>query len=141
MGEEFQVWKKHFINQAHGLVPHQKKFYNVSEQVGRGGNASIKLVTPTQQVVERAKSTLSQPTTSEPPTVFDPVMGVMQHTAKKHNKVKTSRKRKVISHGKNSKNSKKRKISKKTLKKSRKISKKRKSKKAKSKKTRRKGRW
>lgn len=74
MGDSFQEWKQHFIDQARGLIPHQKNFYKVVQQRGKGGNqANIQLVSPTKQVVERAKSTLSQP-----PTVYDPVTGLVQ---------------------------------------------------------------
>lgn len=89
MGDEFQTWKEHFIEQAKGLVPHQRKFYRVSMQHGKGGEPPIKMVSPTEQVVERAKSTLSQP-----PTIYDPVTGIMQHANRKHSKINTPRKRK-----------------------------------------------
>jgi hypothetical protein len=87
MSEDFQVWKNHFINQAKGLIPHQKRFYKVSMQQGGGSQPIIKMVSPTEQIVERAKSTLDQA-----PSVFDPVTGVMQQTKIKH--VAPSRKRK-----------------------------------------------
>jgi hypothetical protein len=74
-------------------------------QHGKGGEASIKMVSPTQGVVERAKSNLN-----DPPTVYDPVSGVMQHTEGKHVKLKRKRKTKSSSNG--SKHSKKRKIAK-----------------------------
>ena len=43
---------KHFSDMAQGLVPYQRKFYKVHPQVGSG---DIKIVTPTEAVVERAK--------------------------------------------------------------------------------------
>jgi hypothetical protein len=90
MSEEFAVWKRHFINQARGLIPHQNKFYKVREQKGSGGgSANIKLVTPTQQVVERAKSTLS-----DPPVVYDPVTGITNQPI--NGLVKTPQKRKRL---------------------------------------------
>lgn len=119
MGEEFQVWKDHFISQARGNLPHQKGFYNVSEQLGQGGSASIKLVSPTQQVVERAKSTLSNSEDMQAPTIYDPVTGVMQSTSKKHSKIKSHRKRKSKTQISKTK-SKKRRTSKKKVKKRRK---------------------
>jgi hypothetical protein len=120
MAEEFQTWKEHFINQSKGLIPHERKFYKVSMQKGRGGEPTIKMVTPTEQVVERAKSKLT-----EPPNIYDPVTGVMQHTDSKHVKVKQlSRKRKYTTNKKKNTNSKRRKTNKKksTLGKKRKYS-------------------
>lgn len=114
MGDEFQAWKQHFLQQAQGLIPHQKKFYNVSEQTGRGDGANIKLVSPTQQVVERAKSTLSQVHDTQPPNTFDPVTGVMLPSPKKHNKIRFAHKRKKKTQSK--KRTKKQKISKKSKK-------------------------
>lgn len=122
MADEFQIWKDHFIRQAHGKMPHEKKFYNVSEQVGQGGGANIKLISPTQQMVERAKSTLSHPEDSHAPTIYDPVTGVMQNSTKEHRKVKSPRKRKYKTHSK--KGAKKRRIPKKKVKKGQKNKKK-----------------
>jgi len=104
MGDNFATWKEHFIQQARGLVPHQRKFYRVSLQHGKGGEPAIKMVSPTQEVVERAKSNLN-----DPPSVYDPVSGVMQHTEGKHVKVMPKRKRKSKPTSKSSKYSKKRK--------------------------------
>ena len=87
MDEEFKIWKDHFIDQAHGLIPHEKRFYKVSTQKGRGVKPNIKLISPTEQIVERAKSSLSNP-----PEVYDPVTGTMQ-TKKRPRQVKNSRKR------------------------------------------------
>ena len=89
MGDDFVVWKQHFIDQARGHIPFQKKFYKVSSQGGRGGEPSIKMVTPTEQLVERAKSSLSHP-----PSIYDPVTGVMQHSEGDHLTGKISLKRK-----------------------------------------------
>ena len=89
MTEEFQTWKQHFIEQAKGLIPHQKSFYKVSMQQGKGDQPNIKMVSPTEQIVERAKSSLVQP-----PSVYDPVTGVMLQTSGKHLKIPTARKRK-----------------------------------------------
>ena len=49
---ETNPWVKHFTDMAEGLVPYQRKRYTVAPQVGSG---DIKIVTPTQAVVERAK--------------------------------------------------------------------------------------
>ena len=89
MGDDFVVWKQHFIDQARGHIPFQKIFYKVSSQGGRGGEPSIKMVTPTEQLVERAKSSLSHP-----PSIYDPVTGVMQHSEGDHLTGKISLKRK-----------------------------------------------
>ena len=89
MGDEFHVWKQHFIDQARGLIPHQRNFYKVSEQKGKGDQPSIKLVSPTEQVVERAKSTLS-----DPPMVYDPVTGVTNQPINETIKKKRTYKRK-----------------------------------------------
>lgn len=76
MGDSFDEWRRHFVAQARGLIPQQRNFYKVVNQHGKGGNeGNIKLVTPTQQAVERAKSTLSHP-----PVVYDPVTGIAQKT-------------------------------------------------------------
>jgi hypothetical protein len=89
MSEDFGAWKRHFINQARGLIPHQNSFYKVREQKGGGGGGeqNIKLVTPTQQVVERAKSTIS-----DPPVVYDPVTGITNQPL--NESIKTTQKRK-----------------------------------------------
>lgn len=89
MSEEFHTWKQHFINQAKGLIPYQKKFYKVSMQQGAGSQPTIKMVSPTEQIVERAKASLDQP-----PTVYDPVTGVVQQTNVKHIKPTSPRKKK-----------------------------------------------
>lgn len=107
MSEEFQVWKQHFINQAKGLIPHQKRFYKVSMQHGAGVQPTIKLISPTEQIVDRAKASLEQP-----PTIYDPVTGAMQQTSGKHIKTTTPRKRKRKATTK--KNHKKRKVIKST---------------------------
>jgi hypothetical protein len=92
MGENFEVWKTHFINQARGLIPHEKIFYRVSEQKGKGNEEKLKIVTPTQQIVERAKSNLS-----DPPVVYDPVTGITNQPNYEENKFpKVSRKRKYV---------------------------------------------
>ena len=88
MSEEFQTWKHHFIQQAKGLITHQKRFYKVSMQQGKGGPQNIKMVSPTEQVVERAKTNLVQA-----PSVYDPVTGVMQQTSGRHLNIPTHRKR------------------------------------------------
>lgn len=94
MNEEFHLWKEHFINQAKGLIPQEIFFYNVSTQKGRGEpSANIKMVSPTEQIVKRAKATLSQVPTS-PPTVYDPVTGVIQAEQRKTQTKLPSRKRK-----------------------------------------------
>lgn len=113
MTEEFNTWKHHFIQQARGLIPHEKHFYKVSSQKGKGDSTNIKLVTPTQQIVERAKSTLNhQPI--QPPSIYDPVTGTMQREEGKYNKLVSSRKRKALK--KPTKGVKKRKIIKKKAK-------------------------
>ena len=96
MADEFGEWKRHFLNQARGLIPPQKTFYKVSEQRGKGGETNIKMVSPTQQIVDRAKSTLAQP-----PTVYDPVTGVVRETESimeehKPRKRKINRKKKTV---------------------------------------------
>ena len=94
MNEEFHIWKQHFINQAKGLIPQGKHFYKVSSQKGKGETtANIKMVSPTEQVVERAKSAVSQ-APSVPPTVYDPVTGVIQSSKRLPHGKAISRKRK-----------------------------------------------
>lgn len=117
MGDDFEIWKNHFIDQARGRIPFHRKFYKVSNQGGHGtrvsGDPSIKMVTPTEQVVERAKTTLS-----DPPSIYDPVTGVMQHSEGDHTGVRTSCRQR---HAKYSSSSKKKK---KTVKKENRITKK-----------------
>ena len=45
-------WVKHFTDMAQGLIPYRRKMYTVTSQVGSG---DVKIVTPTQAVVDRAK--------------------------------------------------------------------------------------
>jgi len=106
MGDNFAIWKQHFINQAKGLVPHQEKFYKVASQnegVGKGiTSGEIKMVTPTQEVVERAKT---QPPL--PPAIYDPISGVMAHSlgrprsVRKYKKARPTKKKKVKANKKN----------------------------------------
>ena len=49
---ESSPWIKHFTDMASGLVPHEKRYYKVPTQTGNG---DVRLVTPTQAEVERAK--------------------------------------------------------------------------------------
>ena len=49
---ETNPWVKHFSDMTQGLVPYNKKIYTVTQQVGGG---DVKIVTPTEAVVERAK--------------------------------------------------------------------------------------
>jgi hypothetical protein len=95
MSDEFQAWKNHFIEQAKGKIPHQKKFYRVSMQQGGGSQPAIKMVSPTEQIVERAKANIEHP-----PTVYDPVTGVMQQTIGKHSSISRKRRRKSHKDGK-----------------------------------------
>ena len=50
---ETNPWVKHFSDMAQGLIPYQKKKHTVAPEVGSG---DIKIVTPTQEVVERART-------------------------------------------------------------------------------------
>ena len=56
------IWKKHFINMINGKNKKQKNVYIV--QSGEGDktekNQAIKLVTPTEQAVERARADLKR---------------------------------------------------------------------------------
>lgn len=123
MADNFAVWKQHFINQAKGLIPHQEKFYKVASDNRRGGNGitsgEIKMITPTQEVVQRAKTQ-----SPLPPAIYDPLSGVMTHSAgrprsvRKYGKKKKTTKR--TSRGKTKKrkiHTKKRKVQKKRVKK------------------------
>jgi hypothetical protein len=110
MSEEFQAWKNHFIDQAKGLIPYQKKFYKVSMQQGGGTQPQIKMVSPTEQIVERAKASL------QPPSVYDPVTGVMQQTKGKHIPTSYKRKRKISKKRNQKKISRKKKMKTKTKK-------------------------
>jgi hypothetical protein len=92
MDSKFNLWVQHFIDQSKGLIPHQKVFYKVTRQRGEG-KPVINLVTPTEQAVERAKSSLEE---LEKDT-YDPVTGVVNHSMSKLLKRKTSPKRKKSS--------------------------------------------
>lgn len=92
MSNNFEVWKNHFINQARGLIPHQEKFYSVTVDKGGGAevgknNESINLVSPMQQVVERAKTDISNPT-----NIYDPVTGIIRHSSTRPRTVRKSSK-------------------------------------------------
>ena len=50
-------WKRHFVNMAENGTS-SKKFYALSSQKGAGVSNELKLVTPTEQAVEQAKSEL-----------------------------------------------------------------------------------
>lgn len=78
MEGEYQMWVQHFIDQAKGLVPHQKTFYKIGSQRGEGKN-TIQLVTPTKQVVERAKSSLEELRKD----TYDPITGVVHQSMSK----------------------------------------------------------
>jgi len=94
MADKFTAWKQHFVKQAKGLVPHEDTFYNVTteksgEKAFSNANPNVTLVSPVQQLVERAKN--DKPETS---TIYDPVTGVMRQSATKHQRVrKYSKKR------------------------------------------------
>lgn len=88
MEGQYQIWIQHFINQAKGLVPHQKAFYKVGSQRGEG-KPVIQLVTPTEQVVERAKASLK-----EKNDTYDPVTGVVHQSVSSLLRGKNSSKRK-----------------------------------------------
>lgn len=89
MGDNFQEWKQHFIDQAKGLIPHEKKFYRVSQQKVKEPTreVNIKMVSPTEQVVERAKATISNP-----PTKYDPVSGLMLKSEVENSEIRVKRK-------------------------------------------------
>jgi len=112
MADNFAIWKQHFINQAKGLIPHQEKFYKVASEKGGGGkgltSGEFKMVSPTQEVVERAKT---QPPL--PVSIYDPISGLMTHSSGRPRSVHTSYKRKATSANKSYKGGKKRKVGKK----------------------------
>jgi len=97
MGDSFLAWKQHFIKQAKGLVPHQDSFYNVTTERNAGNgdtssNIKTTLVSPVQQMVERAKSDVI-----EGSAIYDPVTGVMRHSGRKVRRVRRSGKKKSSS--------------------------------------------
>lgn len=51
------TWKKHFVAMANGKVQNSKFYRIAPEQYGQGNDSpTVELVTPTQQVVEMARS-------------------------------------------------------------------------------------
>lgn len=77
MAEDYQMWIRHFIDQSKGLIPHQRVFYKLGVNSQKGeGKPTIQVVSPTQQVVERAKSTLQE---QRKPS-YDPVTGVVHQS-------------------------------------------------------------
>jgi len=92
MADNFSVWKQHFVNQAKGLIPHQEKFYKVASQKDGGGkgitSGEMKMVTPTQEVVERAKTQSPLPS-----AIYDPVSGVMVHSSGRPKSVRRYKKK------------------------------------------------
>lgn len=107
MGDRFSVWKRHFENQARGLIPHDNAFYKVSsdsKKRGEGDSESkVSLVSPTQQVVERAKNQIKYHD-----TIYDPVTGIMLHSTGKPRSVRrlpqsSRQKKKKVSKKNNSK--------------------------------------
>lgn len=77
----FEVWKQHFIKQAKGLIPHEQSFYPVTTENTKQSDSStpVKLVSPMQDVVERAKTDISNPTTP----IYDPITGIMRQSVKR----------------------------------------------------------
>lgn len=92
MGDKFAVWRHHFENQARGLIPRQNSFYKVhstshntqQEIFGK----KIQIMPPSQQVVQRAKSTLGVPE-----TIYDPVIGMQRHYTQRPRSVRKSAKK------------------------------------------------
>lgn len=89
MGDKFDIWRRHFEKQARGLIPHDNTFYKV--QTAPQNNQQeifgkkIQIGPPTQQAIERAKSSLYNP-----PTIYDPVLGIEHHFTRKPRSVRTS---------------------------------------------------
>lgn len=119
MAEDYQMWIRHFVDQSKGLIPHQRVFYKIGVNSQKGeGKPSIQVVSPTEQVVERAKSTLQE---LRKPS-YDPVTGVVHQSLQKLLGGHITRKRKNIS--KKSKSRKTGKVTKRVQQKSRKSPKK-----------------
>ena len=94
MGGDFEIWKRHFINQAKGLIPHQDRFYQVTSEKGSGEGMQndkhpITIVSPMQQIVERAKTDIINPS-----PIYDPVTGVVRHSVKRARTVRKYTKKK-----------------------------------------------
>lgn len=92
MGDNFSVWRKHFENQARGLIPHDSAFYKVSSERGNGeeskGESKMTVISPSQQIVERAKKQLKYAE-----VIYDPVTGITQHSVGKPRSVKRLKKK------------------------------------------------
>ena len=78
------VWKKHFIDMVNGKKKKQKNVYVVQSGKGESNEKkeSIKLVTPTQQVVERAKSDMKRGLEEEG-AEMNPVINIKRRRVKK----------------------------------------------------------
>lgn len=92
MSEKFSIWKKHFENQARGLIPRDNSFYKVStestNQTSGNNESKINLISPSQQIVERAKKQIRYPD-----AIYDPVTGIMLHSKGKPHSVRRSTKK------------------------------------------------
>ena len=86
-------WVKHFNDMAQGGIPYRKKMYTVAPQVGSG---DIKIVTPTQAVVDRAKMDvkrkLKEASVYKPKRVKVVTQSGAGRRKKNNNKVKKNRK-------------------------------------------------
>ena len=93
MEDNFAVWKKHFIDQAKGLIPHQSQFYKVTTSAREEGSMeegkkNVKIESPLKQMIVRAKNA--------PQTIYDPTTGVMRHSLGKPRSVQTSKKKRSV---------------------------------------------
>lgn len=109
MDDNFAIWRKHFVDQAKGLIPHQSQFYKVTtsereEGSMEGGKKDVKIV---EQMVERAKNA--------PRTIYDPTTGVMRQSLGKPRSVRTLKKKAPAKKKKSTKKHKKASISKKKV--------------------------
>ena len=97
-------WKKHFLDMVEGKKSNIKNVYlqknNKSKQVGGSADPSIKLVTPTQQTVERAKSDQKRfideekmvPTAIKRACIIKKVSKHKKHRTQKKSSTKTKKK-------------------------------------------------
>ena len=99
-----EKWKKHFLDMVEGKKSKVKNVYllnsSKSKQVGGSADPPIKMVTPTQQAVERAKSDLKRSIEEEKmpataikrPRIAKKVSKLKKHRTKKKSSRKTKRK-------------------------------------------------
>ena len=88
MDNSQENFEKFFDQQAAGNVPYNKHFYVLDGPVQDGGAATVKLVTPTEQTVEQAKSELKETINKVAQERRRPQSNLKRHQHKRRNRTK-----------------------------------------------------